>query len=207
MPAQMLAQTRPGARGALLFYACVPGLRVRRLLAGGVPVQIHGMEADPFVGEGDLEPPASSSSRPTTRSCSCTPAISTCSPTPACRRTTRSAAALLEQTRPRLPRDPLEPGVTHRLDPATRPGASPSGRSCSTPTGRRPADGGRPADDAAARPDGRGGAQRRPRRVEPPGHHVPARHLQQALEQDRTLFEHHALVRPMSDRAACDLGR
>lgn len=28
MPAQQLAQTRPGARGALLYYSC-PGLRVR----------------------------------------------------------------------------------------------------------------------------------------------------------------------------------
>jgi dienelactone hydrolase len=55
VPAQKLAQTRPGARGALFFYSCVPAS-----LFGGwpadVPVQIHGMDADPiFVGEGDVE--------------------------------------------------------------------------------------------------------------------------------------------------------
>ncbi len=37
LPAQMLAQTRPGATGALLFSAAFPGLRVRRHLAGGSP--------------------------------------------------------------------------------------------------------------------------------------------------------------------------
>ena len=55
VPAQKLAQTRPGARGALFFYSCVPASYF-----GGwpedVPVQIHGMDADPFfVGEGDVE--------------------------------------------------------------------------------------------------------------------------------------------------------
>lgn len=55
VPAQKLAQTRPGARGALFFYSCVPAS-----FFGGwpadVPVQIHGMDADPiFVGEGDVE--------------------------------------------------------------------------------------------------------------------------------------------------------
>jgi len=56
--AQGLAQTTPGARGALLYESCVS------LTADwsfgpwpdGVPVQIHGMEADPFFAEeGDLE--------------------------------------------------------------------------------------------------------------------------------------------------------
>jgi dienelactone hydrolase len=55
VPAQKLAQTRPGARGALFFYSCVP----TTFFGGwpeGVPVQIHGMDADPiFVGEGDVE--------------------------------------------------------------------------------------------------------------------------------------------------------
>jgi len=58
MPAQMLAQTRPGARGALLFYSCIPvtGEWAFGAWPDGVPVQIHGMDADPiFVGEGDVE--------------------------------------------------------------------------------------------------------------------------------------------------------
>jgi dienelactone hydrolase len=56
LPAQMLAQTRPGARGALLFYACVPLTEFGASWPQGVPVQVHGMDADPFfAGEGDLE--------------------------------------------------------------------------------------------------------------------------------------------------------
>ena len=55
LPAQKLAQTRAGARGALLFYACVPTKYFGRWPAD-VPVQIHGMDADPiFVGEGDID--------------------------------------------------------------------------------------------------------------------------------------------------------
>jgi dienelactone hydrolase len=55
VPAQKLAQTRPGARGALFFYSCLPPSEF-----GGwpkdVPVQIHGMDADPiFVDEGDID--------------------------------------------------------------------------------------------------------------------------------------------------------
>ena len=54
--AQMLAQTRPGARGALLFYACVPVSEFGSAWPAGVPVQVHGMDADPFfVGEGDID--------------------------------------------------------------------------------------------------------------------------------------------------------
>lgn len=54
--AQRLAQTRPGARGALLFYSCVPMAEFGGAWPDGVPVQIHGMDADPiFVGEGDLD--------------------------------------------------------------------------------------------------------------------------------------------------------
>jgi dienelactone hydrolase len=53
--AQKLAQTRPGARGALFFYSCVPVSEFGSWPTG-VPVQIHGMDADPyFVGEGDIE--------------------------------------------------------------------------------------------------------------------------------------------------------
>ena len=58
LPAQKLAQTRPGARGALLFHACLPisGAWALGPWPDGVPVQIHGMDADPFfVGEGDIE--------------------------------------------------------------------------------------------------------------------------------------------------------
>jgi|SRR5579884_2195631 len=54
--AQKLAQTRPGARGALLFYSCVPVSEFGTSWPSGVPVQIHGMDADPFfVGEGDID--------------------------------------------------------------------------------------------------------------------------------------------------------
>jgi dienelactone hydrolase len=56
VPAQMLAQTRPGARGALLMYSCVPLSEFGEAWPPEVPVQIHGMDADPyFVGEGDVE--------------------------------------------------------------------------------------------------------------------------------------------------------
>lgn len=56
LPAQKLAQTRPGARGALLFHSCVPLSEFGSLWPAAVPVQIHAMEADPFfVDEGDLD--------------------------------------------------------------------------------------------------------------------------------------------------------
>jgi dienelactone hydrolase len=56
VPAQKLAQTRPGARGALLFYSCVPVSEFGSSWPKGVPVQVHAMDADPiFVGEGDIE--------------------------------------------------------------------------------------------------------------------------------------------------------
>ena len=54
--AQKLAQTRPGARGALLFYSCVPVSEFSSSWPKGVPVQVHAMDADPFfVGEGDID--------------------------------------------------------------------------------------------------------------------------------------------------------
>ena len=54
--AQKLAQTRPGARGALLFYSAVPMSEFGSSWPTGVPVQIHGMDADPFfVDEGDID--------------------------------------------------------------------------------------------------------------------------------------------------------
>ncbi|MDX1415360.1 MAG: dienelactone hydrolase family protein [Candidatus Promineifilaceae bacterium] len=56
VPAQKLAQTRPGARGALFFYSCIPVSEFGRSWPKGVPVQVHGMDADPiFVGEGDID--------------------------------------------------------------------------------------------------------------------------------------------------------
>ena len=56
LPAQKLAQTRAGARGALLFYSCVPVSEFGSAWPAGVPVQVHGMDADPiFVGEGDVD--------------------------------------------------------------------------------------------------------------------------------------------------------
>jgi dienelactone hydrolase len=56
--AQELAQTRPGARGALLLYSCIPitGEWAFGPWPDGVPVQIHGMKDDPiFAGEGDID--------------------------------------------------------------------------------------------------------------------------------------------------------
>ena len=56
--AQRLAQTRPGARGALLYEACLPltGEWAFGPWPAGVPVQIHGMDKDPFFAlEGDLD--------------------------------------------------------------------------------------------------------------------------------------------------------
>lgn len=56
MPAQKLAQTRAGARGALLFHSCLPVSEFGTAWPADVPVQVHSMDADPwFVGEGDIE--------------------------------------------------------------------------------------------------------------------------------------------------------
>ena len=56
--AQRLAQTRPGARGALLYQSCIPitGPWAFGPWLDGVPVQIHGMDKDPFFAlEGDID--------------------------------------------------------------------------------------------------------------------------------------------------------
>jgi dienelactone hydrolase len=53
--AQMLAQTRPGAKGALLFHGCVPPSEFGGPWPQGVPLQIHLMEADEWALEGDLD--------------------------------------------------------------------------------------------------------------------------------------------------------
>ncbi len=56
LPAQCLAQTRAGARGALLFHACVPVSEFSSTWPDGVPVQVHAMDADPFfVDDGDID--------------------------------------------------------------------------------------------------------------------------------------------------------
>ena len=58
VPAQTLAQTRAGALGAILCYSCLPvsGEWAIGPWPDSVPVQIHGMDADPyFVGEGDID--------------------------------------------------------------------------------------------------------------------------------------------------------
>lgn len=49
LPAQKLAQTRPGALGALLLHACVPASTFDCPWPDGVPLQIHTMEGDAWV--------------------------------------------------------------------------------------------------------------------------------------------------------------
>jgi dienelactone hydrolase len=56
--AQRLAQMRPGAKGALLYEACLPvtGEWAVGPWPEGLPVQIHGMDNDPFFAlEGDID--------------------------------------------------------------------------------------------------------------------------------------------------------
>ena len=56
--AQRFAQTRPGARGALLYESCISitGEWSFGPWPDGVPVQIHGMDQDPFFAlEGDID--------------------------------------------------------------------------------------------------------------------------------------------------------
>jgi dienelactone hydrolase len=51
MPAQSLAQTRPGARGALFFSAAMPPSEFDSPWPEGVPIQIHMMDADEWSEE------------------------------------------------------------------------------------------------------------------------------------------------------------
>src|SRR6478752_208499 len=56
MSAQRLAQTREGARGALLLESFVPPSEFGTGWPTGVPAQVHGMDADPFFAlEGDID--------------------------------------------------------------------------------------------------------------------------------------------------------
>jgi len=52
--AQRLAQTRPGARGALLMYSCLPVSEFGEAWPEDVPVQVHGKAGDDFFLE-DIE--------------------------------------------------------------------------------------------------------------------------------------------------------
>lgn len=55
VPAQKLAQEREGAAGALFLESCLPSAELGGWPAG-VPVQIHGMDADEyFAGSGDVD--------------------------------------------------------------------------------------------------------------------------------------------------------
>lgn len=51
MPAQELAQTRPGAQGALLFSAAFPASEFGGAWPAAVPLQIHMMEDDEWATE------------------------------------------------------------------------------------------------------------------------------------------------------------
>lgn len=53
LSAQCLAQTRPGAKGALLYHGCIP-VSEFGAWPDGVPAQIHAMDADPFFSD-DLD--------------------------------------------------------------------------------------------------------------------------------------------------------
>jgi len=56
VPAQQLAQTRDGAVAVVLAHSCLPADVFADAWPDGVPVQIHGMDADPyFAGEGDID--------------------------------------------------------------------------------------------------------------------------------------------------------
>jgi dienelactone hydrolase len=51
MPAQELAQTRPHARGALLYHSGIPSSEFGGTWPPAVPLQIHIMDKDPFAEE------------------------------------------------------------------------------------------------------------------------------------------------------------
>jgi hypothetical protein len=54
LPAQFLPQTRPGARGAVLCYSCVPVSAFGSGWPDAVPAQVHGMDADPVFADSSL---------------------------------------------------------------------------------------------------------------------------------------------------------
>lgn len=85
LPAQLLAQTRAGARGALLLHSCVPPSEFGSPWPQGVPLQMHMMDADewPCRRTRTSASPAGSTRRSRARSCSYIRAIDTCSRTTA----------------------------------------------------------------------------------------------------------------------------
>ena len=90
LPAQALAQKRPGTTAAALFHSCVPPEEFGSWPAG-VPLQIHIMDRDPLASppETDLETARRLDAESTRRRSSPIPATSTSSRTRACRPTTR----------------------------------------------------------------------------------------------------------------------
>ena len=101
MPGQMLAQTRPGAKGALLLHTAIPPSEFGGPWPDGLPLQIHTMEDDDW---GDVGIAHELANTIPARSCCC-PAIGICSPTAAfrLRRSRRHAG---QATGARLPRQP-----------------------------------------------------------------------------------------------------
>lgn len=91
LPAQKLAQTRPGARGR-----CCSTRVCRRRSSGPRGRWTYRCRSTRWRQTRSSwtrvtsMPPARSSSRPSTRTCFYTPVISTCSPTTACRPTTQT---------------------------------------------------------------------------------------------------------------------
>jgi len=56
LSAQKLAQTRSGARGAVFLESCLPANYFADSWPAHLPVQVHGMDRDPyFAGEGDID--------------------------------------------------------------------------------------------------------------------------------------------------------
>jgi dienelactone hydrolase len=55
VPAQQLAQTRAGARGAVLLHGALPPTEFGGPWPAAVPLQIHLMDRDEFALEGDLD--------------------------------------------------------------------------------------------------------------------------------------------------------
>ena len=89
VPAQMLAQTRPGALGAVLCYSCVPVSEFGVSWPTDVPVQSTAWTPTrSSLAKVTSTQPVPSSSPRHVPSCSCTQVISTTSPTVLCPPTT-----------------------------------------------------------------------------------------------------------------------
>ena len=97
MPAQRLAQTRPGAGGAFL-QACVPASEFGAVGPQTFPCRCTAWRATRSSGSrGTSTPPASSLPAPMTASCSSTPVTCTCSPTPHCPYDAGATAQVVER--------------------------------------------------------------------------------------------------------------